>query len=292
MRKIILIIIGVFVLAVVMRIVFSKKGNKKEIEKETITVEVIPAEKGTVKKTCEMIGTVMADKTAQVFPETMGRITRILVKEGSYVNKDDYIIALKNETIGFEFEEGFIRAPISGFIAKIMIDVGSLITPQTLVAIVVDFSRVKVAFNAPEVDASCIAKETKVLVRVDAQPDQTYQAKISEISPVVDPMTRTIGVKAVVDNPRRILKPGMTARVIVSLGEKKDVIVIPEDALLDSYLFVVKDSTAQRRDVQVGLIGDDNIEITSGLNQGELIIVAGQERLAGGEKVATVLRGK
>lgn len=84
----------------------------------------------------------------------------------------------------------------------------------------------------------------------------------------------------------------MTARITINLDEKDDVLSIPKHALLDSYLFIVKDSTAERRDVVVGLIGDENVEILQGLSQGEPVIVIGQERLAGGEKVNPIPRGE
>lgn len=292
MRKWITIIIVIIVLivAVMIRMGASRRGARGETFEQKIAVEVMPVSRGAVRSTCEVLGTVMADKTAQVFPETIGRITQILVKEGSYVTKNSKIIAIRNETIGFEYEEGFITSPISGNVAKIMVDVGSMVTPQTPVAMVVDYSKVKVDFNVAEVNMNCISSKEKVYINVDAIPNQTFQGRIGEISPVIDPMTRTLGVKAVVNNAGKILRPGMTARVTVNLGEKENALLIPRDALLDSYLFVVQDSTAERRDVVVGIIGDKNIEIIEGVSEGERVVVIGQQRLAGGEKVSPVMR--
>ncbi|KPK67245.1 hypothetical protein AMJ87_13640, partial [candidate division WOR_3 bacterium SM23_60] len=76
----------------------------------------------------------------------------------------------------------------------------------------------------------------------------------------------------------------------VNLGEEEDVIAIPKDALLDSYVFVVNDSTAERRDVVVGLVGDKTVEIVTGIAEGENVVVIGQQRLAGGEKVNPIRR--
>lgn len=294
MRKFFIIgaIVIILLAAIVIRIGISKRGARAEEETQAIAVEVTPVTKGNVVSTCEVLGSILADKTAQVLPETMGRITRILVKEGSYVSKNSRIMALRNETIGFEYEEGFIRSPISGNVAKIMVDVGSMVTPQTPVAIVVDFSRVKVAFNMSENDVGCISKGSKVSIEIDAMPDKPFNGKISEVSPVIDPFTRTVSVKAVINNSKKLLKPGMTARVKLNLGEQNDVLRIPREALLDNYLFVVKDSTAERRDVEIGLMGNENVEIRAGIKEGEEIIIVGQQRLAGGEKVKVVQRGE
>jgi len=289
---IILIIVIIFVIAVAARIVFSNRGKRGEEMEQVLAVEAMSAEKGDVISTCEVLGSITADKTAPVLPETMGRITKILVKEGSYVEKNNKIMALRNETIGFEYEEGYIRSPISGNIANITVDVGSMVTPQSPVAMVVDYARVKVEFNISETEAGCISKAKKVFIQSDALPDESFKAQISEISPVIDPMTRTIAVKAVINNNRKQLKPGMTVRVKVNLGEKSNVVRIPRDALLDSYLFVAKDSVAERRDVEIGLIGDKNVEIVAGVQEGEHVIIVGQQRLAGGEKINVLLRGE
>lgn len=294
MRKwlIIIVIVVVLLIAIFVRIGASRRAQKSDEFTSTIAVEVMAAKRDNVKSTCEVLGTVMAVKTAQVFPETMGRITQLLVKEGTYVAKENNLMAMRNETIGFEYEEGYIKSPISGNIARVLVDVGSMVTPQTPVAVVMDYSRVNVSFNVAETNMGCIRKNDKVMVRIDALPNQSFTGVVNELTPVVDPMTRTLGVKASVSNAKKVLRPGMTARVTINLGEKSNVIVVPRDALLDGYLFVVSDSTAERRDVVPGLIGDKYAEIISGLRDGERVVIVGQQRLAGGEKVMPVLRSE
>jgi multidrug efflux pump subunit AcrA (membrane-fusion protein) len=290
MRKFLIILAVVMVLAVLVVARMAIVGNGRQVEEElnVLPVEVMPAVRGDVVSTCELLGTIYANKTAQVFPETMGRITRILVKEGTYVSKGSRLMALLNETIGFEYEEGYISAPINGNVANIMVDVGSMVSPQMPVAMVYEYSRVKVAFNISENAMGCVKKNSTVVVKTDAIPDTDFSGTVTEVSPVIDPMTRTIAVKASISNSKKLLKPGMTARVILTLGSRNDVLVIPREALLDSYLFVVIDSITERRDVEVGLIGDTYIEIMSGLSEGESVVVVGQQRLAGGEKVNPV----
>lgn len=293
MRKwlIIIIVIVVLIVAFMLRMGANQRKEQREEVTNVIPVEVISVTKGDVISTCEVLGTIMADKTAQVFPETIGRIMRVLVKEGSYVNKDANIMAMRNETVGFEYEEGFIKSPINGNVGKIMVDVGSMVSPQASVALIVDYYRVKIEFHVAEVKMGCVTRNQRVGIVVDGI-NQDFTARVSEISPVIDPMTRTAAVKAVTLNSKKLLKPGMTARVQINLGEKTDALRIPSDALLDSYLFVVTDSTAERRDVKLGLIGDNYVEILEGLAEGDNVIVVGQQRLAGGEKVNPILRGE
>jgi len=286
---IIAIIVIVIVVAAIIRISVGRRKAVVEEVTQVVPVEVVPVTRGNVKSTCEVLGTVVADKTAPVFPETMGRITRILVREGSYVAKNTNIMAIRNETIGFEYEEGFITAPISGNVASIDVKVGSMVNPQAPVATIVDYARVSVEFHVAETNMNCARKGMDVEILSDGI-DRTYRAQVAEISPVVDEYTRTVAVKAGMANPNKALRPGMTARVRVNLGEKEDVIAIPKDALLDSYVFVVNDSTAERRDVVVGLVGDKTVEIVTGIAEGENVVVIGQQRLAGGEKVNPIRR--
>ncbi len=293
MRKIVIIIIVVLVLgaAVIVRIATSKKRTADKGE-SVVVVEVVPVKKGRVIKTCELLGTLSADKTAQVLPETMGRVTGILVKEGTYVNKNDALIRMRNETIGFEYEEAYVRSPINGTVARIMVDVGSMVTPQSMVALVVDYSIVKVQFNIAEIDYQCMNRDRTVFVKVDAAPEEEFKARITEISPVIDPLTRTGSVKAVVNNPKGMLKPGMTARIRINMEEKNNVLVVPREALIGDHLFVIVESTAEKRMVEIGIKGDTNTEISAGLNENDIVVVIGQERLAGGEKIEAVVRGE
>jgi membrane fusion protein (multidrug efflux system) len=286
MRKVLIIIIIVVVLAIAIAVRIGTSNRTEETEEvNMVPVEVMSVVNRNVRSSCELIGTIKAAKTAQVFPETMGRITRIFVKEGTYVNKNSNLMALRNETIGFEYEEGYIQAPISGNVANIMVGVGSMVSPQAPVALVVEYSRVEVAFDMSENAIGCVDKSSKVRVAIDALPDVPFTGTVSEVSPVIDPATRSVRAKATIENTKKILKPGMTARVILTLGARDDVLAVPRDALLDGYLFVVIDSTAERRDVEVGLVGDEYVEILSGLAEDELVVVVGQQRLAGGEKV-------
>jgi membrane fusion protein (multidrug efflux system) len=291
MRKVVIVIVIIIVLAllVFLRIQCNRRNRTGEMEKMAIPVEVMMANRGTVTKSCEVLGSISARKTAPVFPETVGRITRILVKEGKKVYKNSRLMGIRNETIGFEYEEGFITSPISGIVALVMVDVGSMVNPQTPVAKVVDYSTIKVNFSVSETEVGCIEKKNSVMVTIDGLEDSVFTAHISEVSPVIDPSTRTVKITATVNNPKRLLKPGMTARVSVNLGEEKDVVFVEKDTYREGFLFVVEDSIAKKREVKIGLIGDEYIEVSEGLKVGEKVVTVGQERLAGGEKVNPIM---
>ncbi len=293
LKKILILIVIIFVIGIILRLTLVKTRTKIVMEKAALPVEVMPAKRADVVRTCMVIGSIVADKTVQVFPETMGKVIEILSKEGSYVKKGDRILKIRNEAIGFEYEDAYVTAPINGTIAKVLVDVGSTVAPQMPLAMLVDISRIKVSFNVPEADAQCFKTNTRITVFVDALPGKEFNGWITEISPVVDPLTKTVGVKAIIEKDGAGLKPGMTARVLLKLGEKKNVIAINNDALVDNSVFVVKnDSTTERRNIKIGLRGDELVEIEDGLNENELVVVLGQQRLAGGEKVNPIVRAR
>ncbi len=291
MKKWLIIILAIVVVAIVVRIAIFGKKTAKEAVTMDIPVEAVFAGKGDVVMRSELIGTIAADKTAQVFPETMGRVTAILVRDGGYVAKDQPILTIKNETVGFEFETATVKSPINGAVAKILTDIGSMASPQAPVAIVVDFSTIKLVLNIAETDAGAISLNKRIKFTTDALPAEIFDATVAEISPVIDPMTRTVSVKATAVNPRGRLKPGMTCRVVVTTAERKGVLAIPRDAVSDGAVFVVmQDTLAERRSVKTGMIGDEYAEVTDGLKEGELVIIMGQQRLAGGEKIKVLVR--
>ncbi len=289
-----LIIAGLILIVcvgVALRIFVFKKSSGIDRTKINSSVEYVMAQKANVIKSSEVIGTITADKTAQVFSETMGRVQKILVTEGSRVSKGDRLMVIKNETVGFEFEEAYVTSPINGAVARVFADIGSMVAPQAPVMLVVDFTRVKVEFNAAETEAGYFTRNKKIVLLVDALLDQSFTGSITEISPVIDPMTRTVNIKAVIENPRLVLKPGMTARVMITMAEHKDVLAVPPDAMVNDFLFIVNpDSTVTKRKVSTGLAGDDLIEISSGLTENEMVVVMGQQRLADKEKVIPVKR--
>lgn len=291
MKKILIAIIIILIVGVVLRLTLVKRQTRTKLEKPAISVEVMPAVKVDVIKMCTVVGTITADKTVQVFPETMGRVMKILVREGSSVNKGTRLLTVRNETVGFEFEEAHVTSPIYGTVAKILVDAGATVAPQVPVAIVVDVSRLKASFNIPEIDAQCLRINTPVTIYVDAVSGKNFNGYISEISPVVDPMSKTVAVKATIEKSVVNLKPGMTARISIKISERKNVIAIPHDALVDNSVFIVKnDSTAERRPIKIGLMGDEMVEVEQGLNENEFVVVLGQQRLAGGEKVIPIVR--
>jgi membrane fusion protein, multidrug efflux system len=175
-----------------------------------------------------------------------------------------------------------ITAPFSGYITQKYLDRGALIqNNNSIIFTLMKMDVVKVYVYVLEKDLPLISENNKCTVTVDASPDKQFFGKITRKSNSLDLNTRTMTYEIDIPNQNYILKPGMFATVYFLLSEHNNAITIPKDALLkdasDNFVFVVENGKAKRINVVTGLIQDNLVEITGGLNGSEDIITTGQE---------------
>lgn len=188
-----------------------------------------------------------------------------------------------------QLKDTVIRAPFSGTISERRVDPGAYITPGQSLATLYQLDPLEFSFSLPERYAGIIADGQPVEVTTAAFPNRSFVGELSFISPNVDESTRTLRVKARVPNPQHELKPGAFATALVTVGTRVDRPVVPSEALVATrsgyMLFVVEEGIALSRAVEIGLRYEDEVEITSGLQVGELVVRAGHMRLDSGVAV-------
>ena len=178
-----------------------------------------------------------------------------------------------------------IIAPFSGKLAMRMVSLGDLVSPGTLVTSIDDISEIKIDFRVSEKYYPMVKVGQKVGVTSVAYPDTVFSGTISAISPRIDPVTRTADVRAVVKNDDRKLAPGMLFVVKLELGTR-NAVMIPEKAVMSlgevQYIFIYnKDKqNVSRRVVRLGRRDGGRVEVTGGLNAGEVIVTDGVLKLA------------
>ena len=188
-------------------------------------------------------------------------------------------------------EKTNLYAVSDGMIGELNIEEGEAITQNTLVGTHVFTEYVLIEFGVVERDVNKLALGQKARVFVDAYPDKTFDGTVENISPVVAGTSRTASVRVRVENPEGLLLPGMFARIKILIYSKKNTIVIPTEAVLgkkdDAYLFIIdeKTNTAVKKPVKIGYQREDYTQIDSGINDGELVVVHGYEKLEDGNKV-------
>lgn len=186
-----------------------------------------------------------------------------------------------------------IFAPFEGVMGARMISPGQVITRNTTLTWLVDLNPLKVEVNVPERFLSQVLPGQKITLAVAAWPDKNFAGEVFFISPYVDPQTRTALIKATVPNPEHLLKPGMFAGLDLTLQVRSNAIVVPEAAINQvlegdraNLMLVGANSTAEVRSVKVGLRIEGGVEIVDGLDEGEMVIVEGFQKIGPGMPVA------
>jgi HlyD family secretion protein len=193
------------------------------------------------------------------------------------------------------YQDSVVKAPFDGVVTKKMLNEGeisSLWAYNWEVLEVMDLSKIKIESDISEKHKSQIREGMEANIKVDALPGRKFTGIISIVNPMVDPKERTFRVKIVIPNPERLLTAGMFARIRLLVEEKEGVITIPVRDVLERsdghFVFVVKNGVAEQRKISVGISNGDWIEVTGGLNAGEIIVIEGSHRLQEGSSVESV----
>jgi len=183
-----------------------------------------------------------------------------------------------------------IHSPLACVVKEVKVSTGDFVKNGTQLFVIIQPNPIKLRFAVPEKDVGKLKVGQDVILKVDAFPDREFKGKVSIIYPSLDEKTRTIMVEALVPNPNEVLKPGLYAKVILYTGEAKDTIVVPVTSLLYEAekvrVFVVEGDRAKERNIKLGSKYGELMEIVEGIKEGEKVVVAGQQTLSEGAKVA------
>lgn len=183
----------------------------------------------------------------------------------------------------------FVRAPISGVVSARDIKVGQHINTGDATFRITDTSELVAYLRIPQSELAKFSEGHVADVQVDAMPEEVFSATITRISPTIDTRNGTFRATAVVDNKDGLLAPGMFGRFEIAYEKHTDVLVIPAEAVLEednaSVVYIVDNGAAVRRPIEIGIEKDGNVEVISGLEGNEQIIVTGQNGLRDGSKV-------
>lgn len=187
-----------------------------------------------------------------------------------------------------------IEAPISGIVSYINAQIGEKITAETA-AIITDISQIELTAYISELYINDLERG-EIIKAYFNSIDQEFEGEIIGISPRTAESRNTFPVKMKINNPEKIIKAGMNASVELITARAKDVVMISQDALLEedgqNYIFIINNSTAERREVEVSLENEDYAVIIFGLKEGQKAAAVGKENLRDGITVTTAAGGE
>lgn len=182
-----------------------------------------------------------------------------------------------------QLAETVITAPFDGVIGRKLVDVGAFVKEGEALTTLVDADPVEVVFAVPERHLPDLQRDQAVAITVASYADRSFPGTVTFVDPEVDPVNRTVTVKAVAPNPDLELRPGQFATVTLTLAHHAGAAVVPEEALVPSgeqvLVYVVQDGRAAARPVDLGVRLPGRVEIRSGLAPGDVVVRTGHEKL-------------
>jgi RND family efflux transporter MFP subunit len=182
-----------------------------------------------------------------------------------------------------------IRSLSEGYITERLIEVGDRVNANQQVYTVEDFKPLLIRVSVPTSDAIKLDLGMKAEVMTEILKGTAFAGDVKLINPRIDVQTGTVKVTVEVYDESLKLKPGMFVEVRIAIGQKENVIVIPRKAILykqnKTYVFVLDQNQVSQREISLGLLEEDLVEVTSGLNEGEIIVSVGVEGLDDGQRV-------
>jgi RND family efflux transporter MFP subunit len=188
--------------------------------------------------------------------------------------------AARLEELKINLQHTSVTSPVDGFVGKRSVDPGAMVNTNTAIASVVDISRLRLIVNVVERDLKLVNSGDTAAVEVDAYPGEKFSGRIARVAPVLDPATRTAQMEVEIPNNDNKLKPGMYARINLTVEDRKNTLVVPKNAVID---FESKrgvwqpngENRAQFIPVTLGIEGSDQIEVLTGLKEGDKFVTTG-----------------
>ena len=258
------------------------------------TVRVTPVELGVIENSVIINGDVLASYQISLYPAVAGRVTETRYQVGDSVNQGAVVAMVDPSRPGEVYSQSQVVSTISGTVLSAPIHPGDTVSANSAVYVVGDLSTLIVETFVPERFSNSAQRGLTAQVFLEALPGETFNAVVDEVSPVLDPLSRTLRIRLrFAGRPDSRIKAGMFATISLVTNTRQNVPVIPRTAMINTYgswiVFIVDErNTAQRREITLGLESETLVEVTGGIEIGDRVVTAGQNFLTHGESVRIV----
>ena len=185
-----------------------------------------------------------------------------------------------------------VRAPVDGVISQRLVKIGDRVGQSAKLYEMVNLSRLIAHVHVPGQGMQNLSMGQRALVTTDFLPDSKFEGRILRISPVVDPGSGTFKVTLELDADDRRLRPGMFVNAHIVTATHMQAVLVPKRAVVYDdgmpHVFVVSDSMALKKQFDIGFDDSEHVEVVSGIDKGDLIVVVGQNGLKDKAKVRII----
>jgi membrane fusion protein (multidrug efflux system) len=265
----------------------EKPGNPEE--KFSVPVAVTAAKRESVRETLDLYGSVFAEAEVSILTTVNGKVSEIKVEEGEFVRKDQVLAVIDRDQAGLKFAPVEVESTIAGFVKSVLIQEGATANPGVSLFQIVDMDVVEVVVDVPEKRIGQVRIGQPVEISVVSYPDRVFYGTIDRLSPVVDPASRSLETRILVVNRGYQLKPGMFAEASIILRRRDDATTVPLAALVDKegqqVAFIIEQEVAREVKPEILFVQGKLAVVESGIAEGEMVVVIGQQSLSNGDPV-------
>jgi RND family efflux transporter MFP subunit len=238
-------------------------------------------------------GDVLAASQVPIYPTVGGKISELRFRVGDTVAKGQTVATVDPSKPGEVYSLSPVLSTIGGTILSTPLNPGDTVSTSSTVYVVGDLSNLIVETFVPERYSNAAQRGLSAQVSLEALPGESFQATVDEVSPVLDPTSRTLRIRLRFNNRDPRIRAGMFATVSLVTNTRRDVPVIPRAAVINTYgswiVFVVDErNIARRRVITLGLENETQIEVLEGLEVRDRVVSAGQNFLSDGDPVRVV----
>jgi RND family efflux transporter MFP subunit len=250
-------------------------------------------ERGTIENSVMLNGDVLAAIQVPIYPTMAGKLSELHFRVGDTVSRGQTVAMVDPSRPGELYSLSPVISTIGGTVLSAPLNQGDTVSTQSTVYIVGDLSNLVVETFVPERFSNAARIGLGALVSLEALPGESFAATVNEVSPVLDPASRTLRIRLRFDRQDPRIRAGMFATVSLVTNTRQDVPVIPRSSVINTYgswiVFVADEqNTARRRVITLGIENEVSVEVLSGLEPGEQVVSAGQNFLSEGDLVRIV----
>jgi multidrug efflux pump subunit AcrA (membrane-fusion protein) len=285
-------------------------GDPEEREQATVfAVRTAAAERRTLQAYIEINGNIVSENQVTVVPEVAGKLVSMKAGLGSRVQKGALVAEVDPSRPGTDYSLSPVYAPISGTVVSNPLTVGSTVSAGLPLLTLAAAGSTKIEAAIPEREVGQLRAGLRADIFLEAFPGEVFAAEVIRLSPVVDPVSRTKQIILTFIREDSRINPGMFARIKLNTRTYEQVLSIPIDAIVenrgDKVVYVVsphempsglaaagnekeEPPRVSMRQVATGVSVDGEIEIKSGLDSGETVVIQGQQFLSEGAAVRVI----
>jgi len=306
-KILIIVLIGLLVVFRIISSIKNKKISKNPNEKIILPVKADKVVEDMVSDIVYSTGDVEGIKKSNIYSDYVGKIVKILVKTGDYVNSGQTLAYINRDVVAGTFSNYPIKTLINGIVTKVFLEEGDTATSVQPIFRVENFESVLVKVGLAEDAIKKVKKGQEAEVYSDAYPNTRYKGVVYEITPMLDPVSRLQEVKILVSNSNYAdkLLPGMYVRVWINVATIEKALLVPYSAVLKDdkenfYVFKFDNGIARKIIVKLGYTkyyGDDTEKakiqiITKEIKPGDFVVYMGHQFLTDGDLIKFVYDDK